>query len=63
MKLRELLERFRLRAAHVGKGERSIDDVDAAAGDAAASWDAVGPDSDRRPANWLPSQQDERPRY
>ena len=61
MKLRELLTRFRLKSVQVGEGERSVDDVDAR--DSAAAWDAVGPDSDRRPSNWMPSQQDERPRY
>ncbi len=60
MRLRKFLNRLRLRPLE-GEGERPEDNVDA--GDSAAAWDAIGPDSDRRPPTWMPSQQDERPRY
>ncbi len=49
MKLRELLKKIRLRPLQ-GEGQRPIDDVDAGV-------------SGTAPTNWVPSQQDERPRH
>ena len=62
MKLRDWLKSFR-RHPSEDERERPLDDVDALESDAIASQIAVGPDSDRRPPNWMPSQQDERARY
>jgi hypothetical protein len=62
VKLRDLLKNFRRRPSE-DEGERPLDDVHALESDAIAGQIAVGPDSDRRPPNWMPSQQDERPRY
>ena len=61
MKLRELLGRFRLRPLE-GEGGRPEDNVDALATGAntAASGGRV---PEVAPTNWVPSQQDERPRY
>ena len=58
MRLRDLLKKLRVRAEHVGRGDRPIDEVDT---DALAPNASIGWDSDRFPQNWMPSQQDERP--
>jgi hypothetical protein len=66
-KLRDLPRRIRVRLAHVGKGERSVVDVDEQAFDAVAT--GAGQHIDQSsvnsgamaPVNWVPSQQDERP--
>jgi hypothetical protein len=55
MKLRELLKKFRLWTSH-DEGMQSVDDknVDALA---TMAWHGDAP------TNWVPSQQDERPRH
>jgi hypothetical protein len=64
MKLRELLKKVNdsVRPQHVqGSGSnRALDGKD----DAAATFDAFGARAgDTAPTNWVPSQQDERPRH
>jgi hypothetical protein len=60
MKLRELLKKIHPRPQS-GEGERPIDDVDAL-----ATMDGLLQTNDSMPVcappNWVPSQQDERPR-
>jgi hypothetical protein len=62
MKLRQLLRKFRLRSVEAGEGERSMDNVDAiaTAGSLYTTPTAVAP---MAPTNWVPSQQDDRPRH
>jgi hypothetical protein len=61
-KLRQLLKKLRLRSVEPGEGERSVDNVDAIASAASlfTTPGAVGPGA---PTNWVPSQQDDRPRH
>jgi hypothetical protein len=62
VKIRELLKRIRLRPLE-GNGERPIDDVDALATMAGETLTSTGsPGPAPAPTNWVPSQQDERPR-
>ena len=61
MRLRELWKKVRLRPLS-GEGERPIDNVDAL-----ATMDGLLQTNDSMPVsaptNWVPSQQDERPRH
>ena len=63
MKIREFLKKFRLQSVQVGDGKRQEDNVDALA-TSGHTHDFVdsgaGPSA---PVNWVPSQQDERPRH
>jgi hypothetical protein len=63
VKLRELLKKIRLRPLQ-GEGGKPIDNVDALASapvDQLRGVDSgLGPTA---PTNWVPSQQDERPRH
>ena len=70
MKLRRLLKRFDLwlRPAHVhgdhGEGDRPIDNVDAMTTMAVfEGFNSGAAGHADAPPNWVPSQQDERPRY
>ena len=71
MKLRELLRRIdlSLRPPHVQEegreSNRPIDNVDAiaTAGYAPYGFDSEGGGPQTAPPNWVPSQQDERPRH
>jgi len=56
MKLRELLEKIRMRPLK-NDDEPSLEDVDA------QGVDAFTADVGNAPTNWVPSQQDERRRY
>jgi hypothetical protein len=64
VKLRELLTRIGLRPLS-GEGERPIDNVDAlaSAGSPGHANTAQGDVAAMAPPNWVPSQQDERPRH
>jgi hypothetical protein len=59
----ELLKRFRLRFLQVGEGERSVDNVDALTTMSHSVTDQGGSIPVPAPPNWVPSQQDERPRH
>jgi len=63
VKIREFLKKFRLRSVQAGDGMRQEDNVDALATightDALGDWGGGA----SAPTNWVPSQQDERPRY
>jgi hypothetical protein len=62
MKLLELLKKFGLRPLQ-GQGNRPIDNVDASAqGLGGQTTDGRGHLPAPAPTNWVPSQQDERPR-
>ena len=64
MKLRALLKRFRLRSLE-GERDRPVDNVDplAAAASPGHGNTAQGNVPELAPPNWVPSQQDERPRH
>jgi hypothetical protein len=64
MRLRELLKRMRLRPLQ-GEGERPVDNVDAltTAVDHSLITSDGGGGPVAAPPNWVPSQQDERPRH
>jgi hypothetical protein len=63
VKLRELLRKMRLRSLQ-GEGERPVDNVDAMATAPEARADNIGGFGDSAaPTNWVPSQQDDRPRH
>jgi hypothetical protein len=62
VKLRELLKRMRLRPLQ-GEGERPIDNVDALTTGHALDTSSGGGVPVSAPPNWVPSQQDERPRH
>ena len=63
MKIRAFLRRFRLRSVQAGDGQRQEDKVDALATtghtDALGDWGG----GNSAPVNWVPSQQDEKPKY
>jgi hypothetical protein len=63
MSIREFLKRFRLQSVQAGDGKRQEDKVDALA--TSGHMDALGDwgGGNSAPVNWVPSQQDERPRY
>jgi hypothetical protein len=64
VKLRELLRKFRLQPLEVGEdmraGEDNVDALAVGAGHTQTGASTVAP---LAPTNWVPSQQDERPRY
>jgi hypothetical protein len=63
VKIREVLKKFRPQSLQVGDGKRQEDNVDALATSGLTHDVAdfgAGPSA---PVNWVPSQQDERPRY
>lgn len=62
MRLRELLRRFRLRSLQ-GVGNRPIDNVDALTTMTHGPTDSGGSMPVSAPPNWVPSQQDDRPRH
>jgi hypothetical protein len=63
MTLRELLQKFGPRPLQ-GKGKRPIDTVDAAGQSLGGQTaDGRGHVPAPAPTNWVPSQQDERPRH
>jgi hypothetical protein len=63
MKLRAFVKKLRLRPLH-GDGERPIDNVDATSMmSGGQSTDGRGHVPSPAPTNWVPSQQDERPRH
>jgi len=61
MKLRELLRKVDLRLRPVQVGERQEDNVDALATVSGAHAGGFGETT--APTNWVPSQQDDRPRH
>jgi hypothetical protein len=62
VKLRKLLKRFRLRSVDLEGSDRQMDNVDAtASGQSLLS--GPSPVAPMAPPNWVPSQQDERPRH
>jgi hypothetical protein len=62
VKLREFWKKIRLRPVELEGGDRQIDNVDgvASAQSLFSTPAAVAP---MAPPNWVPSQQDERPRH
>jgi hypothetical protein len=64
VKLRELLKKIRLQSTPLEGGERRPDNVDGIATMAGAEMTDVGGfGAVSAPPNWVPSQQDDRPRH
>jgi hypothetical protein len=63
MKLRQVLKNFRLRSVQLGEGERSVGNVDALTTMTHSGVDQGGNIPVTAPPNWVPSQQDDRPRH
>jgi hypothetical protein len=51
----------KLRGSESGDGEQPVDNADVATADVGAT--ALVPGPEMAPVNWVPSQQDERPRH
>jgi hypothetical protein len=60
VKIREFLKKIRLRALE--GSDRQVDNVDGVAS-AQSLFSSPGPVGPGAPPNWVPSQQDERPRH
>jgi hypothetical protein len=62
MKLRELLKKIDLKLRPLEGDDRPVDNVDGVAS-AQSLFSSPGPAGPGAPPNWVPSQQDERPRH
>jgi hypothetical protein len=65
MKIRQLLAKLRLRSLE-GEGKRPVGNVDAMAsmaGQSHSTLDSTNGVARMAPPNWIPSQQDDRPRH
>jgi len=63
MKLRKLLARLKVRSVQLNRAEGQEDNIDAQSSALASHSDLGGWGPDLAPTNWVPSQQDDRPRH